>query len=314
VKVTSDMVRKLAGAGAGERRVARWVAVVAVLATILATIAVAVWGASTEWSKRGNGSEEQSMPVAGGTVSDITADELAKVSRTRVFFGHQSVGMNVLDVVPAVFSRHGVPAPPIAEGAATPGPGGGFVDHAFIGANEQPLSKIKAFDAAIRGGLGQQVDVAMMKLCYIDVNAGTDVEALFAAYRDTMAALERDFPNVTFVKVTVPVTTDRGLAGRMVAGVKRNLLGRRDRMGPDENAARERLNGLIRGAYGDHLFDLAALESTVPDGSRVSGEYGGERYFALYPGYAADEGHLNAEGGRVVATAWLRAVAAASSK
>lgn len=298
-------------AGDVRGRVARLVAVLAALATV----AVAAWGASTERRAPGNGSEEQSMPATGSAPSGITADDLARVSRTRVFFGHQSVGMNVLDAVPAVFSRHGVQTPPIAERSVTPGPGGGFVDHAFIGANERPMSKIEAFDAAVRGGLGQQVDVAMMKLCYIDFNAGTDVEALFATYRATLAALERDFPNVTFVKVTVPLTTERGLVARVKAGVGRNLLGRQDQFGPDANLARERFNHLVRGAYaGNHLFDLAAVESTAPDGSRVSGRYGSGFYFALYPGYAADEGHLNTEGGRLAATAWLRAVAAASSR
>ena len=49
---------------------------------------------------------------------------------------------------------------------------------------------------------------------------------------------------------------------------------------------------MLRSSYGDRVFDLAALESTAPDGSRVSGTSQGEPYFALYDGYAADEGHL----------------------
>ncbi len=79
--------------------------------------------------------------------------------------------------------------------------------------------------------------------------------------------------------------------------------------------ARERLNALIRHEYaGDHLFDLAAIESTAPDGSRVVGTYQGQRYYRLYDGYASDSGHLNGEGARVAATAWLKAIAQASRK
>ena len=37
--------------------------------------------------------------------SAITVDDLTKVSHTRVFFGHQSVGMNVMDGVVASIRR-----------------------------------------------------------------------------------------------------------------------------------------------------------------------------------------------------------------
>ncbi len=211
-----------------------------------------------------------------------------------MFFGHQSVGQNVLDGVRRLAER-GEPVP--------------VVEDALIGANEQPLLKIEDFDARVRGGLGDRVDVAMMKLCYIDVTARTDVEALFGTYRATLAALERDYPEVTFVHVTVPLTTERGGLSRLRARLTGN-----DRYGPDENAARERLNALIRDAYaGGHVFDLAAAESTRPDGSRVTGRHGGADYFALHDGYASDLGHLNDAGAEVAAAAWLRAVARAAS-
>jgi hypothetical protein len=41
--------------------------------------------------------------------------------------------------------------------------------------------------------------------------------ALFASYRDTMAALERDFPNVTFIHVTEPLTSEPGLFAELKA-------------------------------------------------------------------------------------------------
>jgi hypothetical protein len=249
------------------------------------------------------------MTSQGSVASDITTDDLAKVSRTKVFFGHQSVGMNVLDGVPGVYTARGMAAP-IEQGGTRPGQDGGFVDHAFIGENEKPVLKIQDFDAKIRSGIGQQVDVAMMKLCYIDIRSNTDVGALFATYRETAAALERDFPEVTFVQVTVPLMTEQGQLSKL----KGRLTGS-SRYGPAENAARERLNALIRREYaGGHLFDLAAIESTAPDGSRAIGMHQGQQYYRLYDGYASDSGHLNGEGARVAATAWLKAVAQASPK
>jgi lysophospholipase L1-like esterase len=72
---------------------------------------------------------------------------------------------------------------------------------------------------------------------------------------------------------------------------------------------------MLRDEYpGDGLFDLAAAESTAPDGSRAGSDFRGQYCNQLYDGYAADEGHLNREGAQVVATAWLKAVARTRGK
>jgi hypothetical protein len=246
----------------------------------------------------------------GAVASAITADDLAAVSRTKVFFGHQSVGMNVLDGVAAVYGAHGTTAPTIGQSGTRPDSDGGFIDHAFIGENEKPLVKIQDFDARIRSGIGSQVDVAMMKFCYVDVTAATDPDALFARYRESMADLQRDFPEVTFVYVTVPLTTEQGLLSKLTSRVTGS-----NGYGAADNAARERLNALIRReSAGGALFDLAAAESTAPGGSRAVGTYQGRRYYLLRNVYASDAGHLNDAGARAVATAWLKAIAQASPK
>jgi hypothetical protein len=280
--------------------------VAAVLAVVALVLAVAVVMAD-RWSK------EKSISIQGNVASAITTADLTAVARTRVFFGHFSVGMNVLDAVPGVYADHGVSAPPIERGRAEPGPNGGFITHKFIGEDVKPLLKLEDFDRTMRGGMGRQVDVALMKFCWADIYNNTDVDALFARYRDTMAALERDFPNVTFIHVTVPLTTEPGLFTELKTWLKTQI-GRRDGRGQLANVARERLNALIRGYAGRHLFDLAAIESTKPDGTRVAGRYDNQGYFALYDGYASDMGHLNAVGSKIAATAFLEAIAQASRK
>jgi len=281
-------------------------AVVAVVALVLAVTVVM----ADRWSK------EKSIPIQGNVASAITMANLTAVARTRVFFGHQSVGMNVLDAVPGVDADHGVSAPPIEQGRAEPGPNGGFIAHKFIDEDVIDAGKLalEDFDRTMRGGMGRQVDVALMNFCWGDIWSDTDVDALFARYRDTMAALERDFPNVTFIHVTVPLTTEPGLFTELKTRLK-TLLGRRDVRGEPANVARERLNAMIRGEYaGRHLFDLAAIESTKPDSTRVSGRYDDRGYFALYDGYASDMADLNAVGSKIAATGFLEAIAQASRK
>ena len=252
-------------------------------------------------------------PVSTSTEATVgvTARELTVAARARVFLGHQSVGNNLLQVIPGVYATHGLPPPPIGAPTELAGTDGGRVAHTVIGANEQPLLKINDFAAQLRCGIGALVEVAMMKLCYIDVRADTDVAVLFATYRDTLAELAREFPDVRFMAVTVPLTTASDAQQRLKATVKA-LLGRVDQDGSADNVARERLNALIRREYqAGHLFDLAGVESTAPNGARVRGRHRGAEYFALHRGYASDLGHLNQQGARVAAAAMLAAVARA---
>lgn len=279
----------------------------AVVAVIVLVLALALVMAD-RWSK------EKSTTIHGNVASAITTADLNAVARTRVFFGHFSVGMNMLNAVPGVYADHGVSAPPIEQGGTQPGPKGGFIAHQFIGTEADGKPPLEDFDRTMRSGMGQQVDVALMKFCWGDVQSKTDVDALFARYRATMAALERDFPNVTFIHVTEPLTTEPGLFTELKTRLK-TLLGRSDWRGQPANVARERLNALIRREYaGRHLFDLAAIESTKPDGTRVSGRHDSQEYFALYDGYASDLAHLNAVGSKIAATAFLEAIAQASRK
>lgn len=286
-------------------RARRWVATVVAAVALVLALAVVM---PDRWNK------EMSMPIKGKVASAITTEDLTAVAHTRVFFGHQSVGMNMLNAIPGIYTDYGVSAPPIEQDRAEAAPNGGFIVHQFIGENTKPFLKIEDFNRTMRNGMGRQVDVALMKFCWLDITATTDVDALFASYRDTIAALKRDFPDVTFVHVTVPLTTEPGFISKLKTKLK-TLVGGSDRFGQAANLARERLNALIRREYGgQHLFDLAAIESTKPEGTRVAGRYDNQEYFALYDGYAADIGHLNAVGSKVAATAFLEAIAQASRK
>lgn len=246
--------------------------------------------------------------IAGGeegeavtpTVSD---SDLEVAASTRVFFGHQSVGMNVLDGVPGVYADRKVDAPQVVE--ATTAPTQTALAHAYIGENGKPELKMTEFESMLAAGFGDWADVAAMKFCYVDITAETDVEALFADYQQTMARVEAAHPDTAFLHMTVPLTTEPGWKSKL-----KGLVGR-GRSDPQDNAARERFNTLMREAYADSgtLFDIAAIESTMPNGDRVGGKYEGQPYFALYSGYAADSGHLNASASTMAAAEFVALIA-----
>lgn len=220
----------------------------------------------------------------------------------RALFGHQSVGENIIAGLRDVAGA----ALPIREGrAATDFVEPGFV-HTRLGRNQDPRSKLADFEAALAASEGKP-GVALFKFCYVDIDAKTDVDALFEATVATMERLRAQYPSVRFIYVTVPLTV-------VQTGLKAWLTQRVTGAAPwgfEENLARHRFNTLLRTRLrGAPLFDLAALESTRTDGTVELHAVQGQTVPALVPAYSDDGQHLNAEGRRRVAEALLETLAA----
>jgi hypothetical protein len=253
----------------------------AVVLAVGAVVLVRFWGPREP---------EPSPDTASQTV---TPAELGAAAGQRVFIGHMSIGWNLLDGLQHLYADADVPEAQVVQVAVGDPPPGlpagqGVVIHTEIGVNGDPLGKLENFDRTMRSGMADEVDVAMVKLCFTDVTASTDVDEVFAAYRETLDGLQRDYPDVRFVHATVPLTA-------APSGIKQHL---KVLVRGDDNAARERFNDLVREAYADDdLFDIAAVESTTPDGTRLA---------TLAPGWAdADREHLNAAGSAVLAARFL---------
>ncbi|MCP3101864.1 SGNH/GDSL hydrolase family protein [Myxococcus sp. K15C18031901] len=217
-----------------------------------------------------------------------------KLAGKRIFFGHQSVGGNILDGVKQL-PPSGQAVPPRVVELVTPTESlaPGTIAHAMVGQNEKPETKIADFERLMDAGLAKSTDVAFFKFCYIDFNASTDTRALFEKYRVAMEGLRARHPGTTFVHVTVPLTTvQRGAKAWL-----KELLGK-PVWGIQENVKRESFNQLLRQNYGGKqpLFDLARLESTTAEGVEEKYELNGQEWPAMVPAYSDDGGHLNAAG------------------
>jgi hypothetical protein len=222
------------------------------------------------------------------TPMTIDAAEVDKALRTHVFFGHQSVGQNILDGVRAMVSPKKLD----------------WID-AKIGTNEQPLTKLEAFRAAMTQGPGKGAELALMKFCYVDFNAGTNVAALFDSYKKTMADLKAQYPNTKFIHVTAPLTT---VASGAKAWVKKRLGS--PVWGELENEKRHAYSELLRTEYRgrDPIFDLAAVEAGEP-GQPQRFELAGKSLPMLAASFTDDGGHLNRSGQRAAAQEFLRLLA-----
>lgn len=230
---------------------------------------------------------------------------LGALAQKKVFFGHQSVGENVLAGLAALASEAKVSLR-IAEGATAEAFAAPGIVHARVGKNEDPHSKLRDFEALLDGP-ARAAEVALVKLCYVDFGPGVDAQKLFEAYLERVEAVKKKHPTLALVHVTAPLTTVQG----GLKGFVKNAIGRAP-AGQRENQARHAYNTLLRARFGgkEPLFDLAAVEAgDGPTACRFSRD--GQQWPCLRPELTDDGGHLNARGQREAALALAKALAAA---
>lgn len=228
----------------------------------------------------------------------IDESALRKLSENRICFGHQSVGFNILEGVKDIMRDNPKVKLKIIETQNREDYQSPVLGHFKVGKNEDAKSKCDHFVQTVEQKIGSKADIAFFKFCFVDVTASSNVMEVFSYYRDSMAYLKKKYPKVTFVHVTVPLTTVQ--TGWKVP-VKRLL--RKPIDGYDDNVRRNEFNDLLRKEYlgKEPLFDLAEIESTYLDGKRSSFEMGGKLYHSLIEQYTDDGGHLNKEGRKITA-------------
>jgi hypothetical protein len=228
------------------------------------------------------------------TVTATPPDALAILAGRAIYFGHQSVGANIMNGVRRAVAASSGTKPTVASVGTAPAAGDmqvGRWDEGYVGANYDPISKINAFQTVMLSAAGGALDgfgggksIAMMKFCFVDVQgswyASHGDADLFAAYQAMVATVQAQRPNVRLVHFTIPLCY------------------------PDstDNAKREAYNARLRAAYGTGVFDLAKLESTDPGGNAMVGANG--RY--AYQGWVVgDNCHPGTAGEDMLAAALI---------
>jgi hypothetical protein len=247
--------------------------------------------------------------LLAGSTTVMAADsnlksDLVRVADKRVLFGHQSVGVNILDGINQVAHAEGVRLR-VTEVSSTKDIGPTTLAHTFVAENGNPAKKFASFESAMSGS-SEGPDIALIKLCFVDFSPETDVSVLFSQYQEMIKRLKLSHPETTFVHVTTPLTVVQG----GIKGWVKRLIGRAPAEF-NENVRRNDYNELLRKTYGgrEPIFDLAHLESLGPDGKTLQVEWHGKVVPALIPDLSSDGGHLNAEGQRRAAVELLSALA-----
>lgn len=230
---------------------------------------------------------------------DVPAEAWARLSQKTIFFGHQSVGKNIIDGVRNLTESDKSVSLNIVETKDAKTIVSPMFVHATVGRNRSPESKIAEFKELMENGFGEKVDIAFFKFCYVDMGKDSNPEAILAAYCEAMDSLKTRFPEVVFVHVTVPLRAP--YRRRAVMAAMDRLLDRSVEL--QDNEIRERYNALLRERVSgkEPLFDLALYETLDPQGLRHYSMKDGQEIPLLVHLYTDDGGHLNAVGRRHVA-------------
>lgn len=232
---------------------------------------------------------------------------LTTLSRARIFFGHQSVGRDILRGVESLSVEYHVPVRVVAIDDRPPDRAPGLFN-TNIGSNGDPASKCEAFNAILDQSVEPYYDVAVLKFCYVDLDDESNVATAGELFDEYVAALKRvqmRHPQLRLVIATIPLHADP--PGWRTA-LKR-LLGRAT-WTDSANLRRNQFNDAVRAAFANRpLFDVARLESTRADGSANGFETEGRHVETLAAEYTTDGGHLNTAGQRRLATGFVLAVA-----
>jgi hypothetical protein len=256
-------------------------------------------------ASRGDSQNQQE----GSAEMSSSQDDLRALNQARIYFYHHSVGVNLLAGLQSLAAGQGT-APRLVDVEAIPADDLPGIIHGGGGKNGDPRGKIDVFASTIRQRAELRARLAFMKLCYVDITPHTNVDELFRYYQKTLQELKREHPELVFGHVTVPLVQ----RPTELKWTLYRLIGR-EVWADAANVKRYQYNQRLRETFrGDPIFDLAAVESTGPDGRRQSFVLDGRTYDSLHRLYTDDGGHLNPRGQRVGAAALVRFMASALAR
>lgn len=236
------------------------------------------------------GAGTATAPETTVLIDDTLKQDLAALHGAHVFFGHHSVGQDILDGLSALSKEAGIDV---------------RIDEAPIGENTRPLGKFEDFARRAERDPSDGTQVMTMKLCYVDFTPKTDVDELVRGYVQAVERVKKARPGIRIVHVTPPLCSR---PSDMKSKLNRTL--GRPVWEDLANAKRLAYGRKLRETFpGEPFFDLSAVESTRPDGSAEEHEVDGKPVPMMWPGYTRDGGHLSDEGKRVAAKAFAHALA-----
>jgi len=235
------------------------------------------------------------------SIDDVPREHWAKLAEKKVFFGHQSVGYNIIDGITDILKKRDYIKLNIIEAREPSAFEQPVFAHSQVGMNTKPLSKIERFVDIMDSGVADKVDIAFFKFCYVDIMRDSDPRKIFKDYSAALEGLKRRYPNTRFLHVTVPIRSTPKGAKKYLKQTVKLLIGKPGFF--EDNIIRHSYNDLLNNAYSRTglFFDLAHTESVNARGFGCYAQKGAEKVSVMAPEYTEDGGHLNSLGRKNVA-------------
>ena len=226
------------------------------------------------------------------------------VAGRTIYFGHQSVGRDLIAGIKRLNHDGAIGLSLIQTEDPTSLTGPAFV-HFLAGSNRDYASKNAALLRLLKTRKQADEAIVLLKYCYVDIGGDLDPDTLFSAYCEMMETIQSEYPDVTVVHSTIPLTTVESV---FRAGANQ-IMGRPTLR--NASIARHRYNELLRTEFGgtQPIFDLARVEATRPDGTLAGFMSRGSLVETLASENTYDGGHLTPECQLVAAEELLNVLA-----
>lgn len=231
-----------------------------------------------------------------GSGTQDAGEFIRQLADQKVYFGHQSVGNNIVDGVQQWEEETGMDLSMELSRDFASVSQISFV-HFMVGTNRDPRGKVDDFVTLVDQIPEQENAIAFFKFCFADFHESTDVDDLFVYFREKMLYLKDKHTNIHFLVSTVPaMAVQKGWRA-----LAKKVLGRAP-YGYLQNIKLFEFNRKILSEFDGILpvFDLAGIEVTRPDGTMETYRYKGSDYPCMPDYYASDYGHLNDFGAKTV--------------
>lgn len=233
---------------------------------------------------------------SGNSMDPEIYKNIALIRQKNIYFGHQSVGENIIDGIKKII-LDGKQNEVLIKDYNNHGPfERTYFLHSKIGQNGYPQSKFNEFADIIHDLAKKNLNIAMMKLCFVDITKTTNIDEVFKSYVNLIETLQHQYPEIKFIHFTVPLKSEPSWINKLKDKIKGNY-----NYDPRDNEARNNYNELLLSKYPPKdIFDLAGVESTYPDSKREVMIIDGKPCYSLIKEYTTDGGHLNDMGKDIV--------------
>jgi hypothetical protein len=248
--------------------------------------------------------EKNARTISHFTVSDVPASAWKELSKKNIFFGHQSIGTNIMEGIADLMKENPkIQLKIVDANDGTPHKDGMFL-HTRFGGKTDPLIILNNFTELMDKMMGDSVDIVLIRYIHNKIDSETkEIETVFDAYKKALTLLRKKYPGTIFVHSTLPLLVSKTTWKTWI----KKLVGKKKFWEYDTNINLNRFNDLLKIEYSgkEPILDLARMQSTFPDGRRVSFTKNRKKYFSMASEYSYDGAHLNERGRKAAAEQFL---------